>query len=612
MKDFTRLYGEIDATTSTNEKVEALKRFFANAKPVDAMWAVLILTGRLEKRVITSRVLREAFLLATKYPEWLFEESYHHVGDTAETLSLLLRSLDLAQPGHAGTSSRPLHQWMETEIPRVARLRDPQERAAALLELWREMSVDEIFVFNKLMTGGFRVGVSEKLVVRALCESFDVASDQIAHRLTGKIRPGEDQFEALITKDETQILGSKPYPFCLAHAWNERSAAAWEPEAWAVEWKFDGIRSQVIKRDGGLWIWSRGEEEVSKQFPELVKAFFDLPDGSVIDGEVLVIRDGRIQDFNTLQKRLNRKTQSAALLKEAPVGFIAYDCLESHREDVRQLPLRERREELRRLLAPFLSDRVRISEVLPANSLAQIEALRSRSRAADAEGLMIKAWESPYSVGRKTGHWWKHKVDPLTLDAVLIYAQAGTGRRANLYTDYTFALWRDGELGPELVPFAKAYSGLDQSEIDELDRWIRGHTREKFGPVRSLEPVQVFEIGFEGIAASPRHKSGIAVRFPRILRWRRDKAAADADSLATAFELLDTKEGRRTAASGPKSLAIKEQSPATGEPSLGIGEQSLGIEEQSPDVGERRALRGDVSGSSAGPNSIASPVGPRA
>lgn len=547
MRLFAKLFSEIDATTSTLEKVDALKRYFAKAPPIDAMWAVLILTGRLEKRVITSRALREAFLLTTKYPEWLFEESYNHVGDTAETLSLLLRSLEIARTGE-NADEKPLHFFMQTEIPRMSALKDPQARAEELMACWRTQTADEIFIFNKLMTGGFRVGVSEKLVVRALSETFDVPSDQISHRLTGKISAGVDQFEALISKDETLVLGSKPYPFCLAHAWNERSEAAWEPGVWAVEWKFDGIRSQVIKRDGGLWIWSRGEEEVSKQFPDLVRVFMDLPEGSVIDGEILVIRDGRIQDFNSLQKRLNRKNLTPAMLKESPVGFIAYDCLEYRREDVRQLPLRDRRRHLEELITPFRSESIRLSEILDAPSIEKIEALREHSREVDAEGLMIKAWESPYSVGRKTGHWWKHKVDPLTLDAVLIYAQAGTGRRANLYTDYTFALWRNGEKGPELVPFAKAYSGLDQTEIDALDRWIRTHTKEKFGPVRSVEPVHVFEIGFEGIAASPRHKSGIAVRFPRILRWRKDKDAASADTLQTAFDLLETKEGRRTSA----------------------------------------------------------------
>lgn len=551
MKAFTKLFAEVDATTSTNEKVAALKRYFATVPPIDAMWAVLILTGRLEKRVITSRALREAFLLSTGYPDWLFEESYNHVGDTAETLSLLLRSLEIAPAVSA--REKPLHFWMETEIPRLSAIKDPTARAVELMACWRDLTADEIFIFNKLMTGGFRVGVSEKLVVRALSETFDVASDQLAHRLTGKISSGVDQFEALISKEETKVLGSKPYPFCLAHAWNERSEAAWEPGAWAVEWKYDGIRSQVIKRDGGLWIWSRGEEEISKQFPDLVQTFLDLPDGSVIDGEILVIVDGRIQDFNTLQKRLNRKNVTAAMLRDAPVGFVAYDCLEFGREDLRQRPLRERRLKLEELIAPFRSPQIRLSAILEAPTLNQIEELREASREADAEGLMIKTWESPYSVGRKTGHWWKHKVDPLTLDAVLIYAQAGTGRRANLYTDYTFALWRDGEKGPELVPFAKAYSGLDQKEIDELDRWIRSHTKEKFGPVRSVEPRHVFEIGFEGIAASPRHKSGIAVRFPRILRWRKDKDAASADTLGTAFELLETKEGRRTAAPAPNA-----------------------------------------------------------
>lgn len=536
MRKFTHLFEELDSTTSTNEKVEALKKYFAKAAADDAMWAVLILTGKISKRILTSRALVQMFLNYTQYPEWLFAECYAQVGDTAETLSLLAKSLHLCSSKPVALDQKTLTQWLEIRIPELAKVEDPQQQAATLMEWWKNLTMEEIFILNKLMTGAFRVGVSEKLVVRALSEVFNLPSDQIAHRLTGDISPGVESFSRLINPEVQEISSSQPYPFCLAHPWTERAEKDWVAEEWCVEWKFDGIRAQVICRKDQIWIWSRGEEKIADSFPDLVEKMALLPNGSVIDGEILIIRDNRILPFQDLQTRLGRKKVSPAMLKEKPVGFIAYDCLEFDGEDIRKKSLKERRRALKEILTPLLSSQVRLSEVLDVKNLADLEEWRSQARQHDAEGLMIKRWDSPYSVGRKTGIWWKHKVNPLTLDAVLIYAQAGTGRRANLYTDYTFALWKDREL----IPFAKAYSGLEQKEIDELDNWIRRHTKEKFGPVRSLEPYHVFEIGFEGIGPSKRHKSGIAVRFPRILRWRKDKKVTDADTLDTAFELLGT------------------------------------------------------------------------
>jgi DNA ligase-1 len=539
VKNFAKLFDDLDSTTSTNEKITALEKYFSVAAAQDAMWAVLLLTGRMSKKSITSRDLRVFFLQATRYPEWLFEESYSHVGDTAETISLLLQSLDLTRSsGDAGRPDKSLADWIEKEIPALMAKDKTTERASALLAVWRDLEPLEIFLLNKLMTGGFRVGVSEKLVIRALSSVFEVPTDQIAHRLTGAKTPGEEAFRSLVSKEVTEAAASQPYPFCLAHAWNERAERDFDAGAWALEWKYDGIRAQVIRRDGQVWIWSRGEDEVTDTFPDVVAAFKDFPAEGVFDGEILVRREGKIQPFQELQKRLGRKKVSPAILKAQPAAFVAYDLLEEAREDLRALPLRERRGRLEKLVTDTPGGRVSISGLLTAGSLEDIEALRARARENDAEGLMIKAWDSPYVVGRKTGAWWKHKVDPLTLDAVLIYAQAGTGRRANLYTDYTFALWSQNGEKRELVPFAKAYSGLDQGEIDELDAWIRRHTREKFGPVRSLEAHHVFEIAFEGISESTRHKSGIAVRFPRILRWRKDKPVQEADTLESAVRLL--------------------------------------------------------------------------
>ncbi len=547
MKAFTQLFDELDSTTSTLEKIAALKKYFQSAPPADAMWAVLILTSRISKKTITSRGLREIFLQATRYPDWLFEECYSHVGDTAETLSLLLQSLDLSRPPGkiSELEEKSLAEWIEIAIPEVARLKDLQLQAQILMSYWSQLSPLEIFILNKLMTGGFRVGVSEKLVVRALSEVFEIPSDQISHRLTGATSPGAEEFKKLISKEKTEVLSNQAYPFCLAHAWNERSEKTWNPEDWVIEWKYDGIRSQIIRREGSVWIWSRGEDEISAAFPDIADSFLDLPEGTVLDGEIVILRDQRIQPFQDLQKRLGRKKVSPSLLKSHPAAFIGYDCLEIDHVDIRQEPLQIRKERLASVLAPMLSERIQISPLLKAANLQELEEFRAQSRDHDAEGLMIKAWHSPYSVGRKTGAWWKHKVDPLTLDAVLIYAQAGTGRRANLYTDYTFALWAKADANEEkkdLIPFAKAYSGLDQAEIDQLDHWIRRHTKEKFGPVRSLEPFHVFEIAFEGIGPSSRHKSGLAVRFPRILRWRKDKKAIDADTLETAQKLIQASE----------------------------------------------------------------------
>ena len=534
MKTFVELFDELDSTTSTLEKVAALKKYLQLADASDSMWMILLLTGKISRRVITSKALRDLFLQVTQYPEWLFEECYSQVGDTAETLSLLLNSLEISAVHSSDKNS--LTQWLEQEIPALAKIpAQSQQRADLILSWWKHLTAQEIFILNKLMTGGFRVGVSEKIVIRALSEVFDVPTDQIAHRLTGVSEPGAEAFSKIISKEKTEMSFSQPYPFCLAHAWSDRKEEGWDPKNWCLEWKYDGIRAQVIKRNNEVWIWSRGEDEITKSFPDIANLFQSLPNGTVLDGEILVIQDGEIKSFQELQKRLGRKKVSALTLKNFPAGFIAYDILEVNGEDFRSNPLIERKNTLRNILEPFLNDSIRFSNVFSAQNLDDLENLRSASRNQNSEGLMIKAWQSPYVVGRKTGNWWKHKVDPLTLDAVLLYAQAGTGRRANLYTDYTFALWTEDK---KLIPFAKAYSGLDQSEIDELDHWIRRHTKEKFGPVRSLEPLQVFEIGFEGILRSTRHKSGIAVRFPRILRWRKDKKVEDADHLETAMNLL--------------------------------------------------------------------------
>ncbi|MGB7084180.1 MAG: ATP-dependent DNA ligase, partial [Phormidesmis sp.] len=415
-----------------------------------------------------------------------------------------------------------------------------------VIDWWAALSDSEIFVLNKVLTGAFRVGVSSKLVVKALAAEYDLSEAVVTHRLMGEIEPTASFYRALIDPDDTDTQPSQPYPFFLASPIDiekfadelptDRQLDPKQLNQWQVEWKWDGIRAQLIHRSQQVFVWSRGEDLITHQFPEFEAAMRALPAGTVLDGEIVCWQEGRPLDFNYLQQRLGRKRVTKKLMAENPVHFLAYDLLEHNGEDVRQQPLRSRRAALTALIDRYPHERISYAQPLPVKTLAELETWRSRSREHGAEGLMLKALESPYLVGRKRGYWWKHKVDPMTLDAVLLYAQAGTGKRANLFTDYTFALWK----GDALVPFTKAYSGLDNAEIEKLDRWVRRNTIEKFGPVRSLKPFHVFEIGFEGIAQSKRHKSGIAVRFPRILRWRSDKPVAEADTLEAAIALLNS------------------------------------------------------------------------
>lgn len=545
MKRFAQLFQDVDATTSTNAKVDALQRYLRDETPKNAVWALYLLLGKMRKRLITSRVLRDIFLQLTDMPEWLFEDCYAQVGDSAEVIALLWRSLPdqvalsnaavTIEPQESTTNSVPLSVWMEDIIPRVKAIATPEELRNLVVSWWSALDAFEIFVLNKVLTGAFRVGLSEKLVIRAIANEYGIPEPVIAHRLMGSFEPTVEFFNSLTQlQDSDHTSPTRPYPFFLASPLEADRFATEDPARWQAEWKWDGIRAQIIRRAGHVFIWSRGEDLVTEQFPELATYFLTLPDGLVFDGEILCWDGTRPLSFNHLQKRLGRKRITAKIMQENPVHFIAYDLLEQQGADIRECSLRDRRTQLIQVLTDTDPTFVTVSERLEFSSMDELRSLREQAREQGAEGLVIKAVDSPYLVGRKRGYWWKYKVEPMTLDAVLIYAQAGSGKRANLFTDYTFALWN----GTELVPFAKAYSGLDNKEIDALDKWIRQHTIEKFGPVRSVAPIQVFEIGFEGILRSTRHKSGIAVRFPRILRWRTDKPAAEADTLQAALELL--------------------------------------------------------------------------
>ena len=391
----------------------------------------------------------------------------------------------------------------------------------------------ELFVLNKLLTGGFRVGVSKLLVVRALAAVAGLPRATLSHRLMGTWRPDAASFRALLAEQGGDDDRSRPYPFFLASPLEQAPAVLGERAAWLVEWKWDGIRGQLIRRRGEIFLWSRGEELITEGFPELIEAAARLPDGVVLDGEVLAWAEQGVLPFAALQTRIGRERPSARVLAQAPAAFVAFDLLEEAGEDLRARPLAWRRARLEALLEGPCS-RLRPSPLVAAGTWRELAALRAEARLRRVEGLMVKRLDSAYGTGRQRGAWWKWKVDPLTVDAVLVYAQAGSGRRANLFTDYTFAVWR----GDELVPIAKAYSGLSDREILALDRWIRRHSVDRFGPVRQVRPEQVFELAFEGINPSPRHKSGLALRFPRILRWRTDKPAAAADRIEQVQALL--------------------------------------------------------------------------
>lgn len=521
MRRFVALYAALDATTRTSDKIAALVAYFIAAPPLDAAWAAWHLTGHRLKRVVSRNDLVAAALAATGVPAWLFEASHAATGDLAETIALLL-------PADTHDDARSLAQWMDDEIAPLAGL-PPAQVQARLQRAWTHLSRDGRFVFGKLLTGAFRVGVSRQLVHRALAQATGIAVADVAHRLAGDWRPSAEFF-ALLRGDaaDANAPAHRPYPFFLAHALDGPAATLGPRDQWQAEWKWDGIRAQVMVRPQGASVWSRGEDLVSDAFPEIVAAAGTLPPGHVIDGEIVAWDADAAAPaaFAALQRRLNRRAPGARLLRDVPVVLLAYDLLEHDGVDVRAQPLRVRRAALERLLPrpPVLL----LPPPIGGATWEEVAKRREAARAHRAEGVMLKRLDSGYGVGRPRGSWWKWKVDPYTVDAVLVYAQPGSGRRATLLTDYTFAVWRDGEL----VPFAKAYTGLTDDEIRELDHWLRRHTLERFGPVRRVEPVQVFELAFEGLQLSSRHKSGIATRFPRILRWRRDKPPAEADTLA--------------------------------------------------------------------------------
>lgn len=538
MRAFVELYQTIDRTTKTSEKSEALVHYFKQASSSDASWAVFFLTGRKLRRLAPTALLKQLTIDLSGLAPWLFQECYDNVGDLAETMALLL-------PETVGELDVELTEFVETCLL-VLRNLDDVDTAAHLVETWAKLSLDQKFIFNKLITGGFRVGVSQQMVTKALAVVSGIDPNVVAHRMMGNWEPSAQWYEQLIAQETGDAMASTPYPFYLAYPIQEEVSNLGEIQDFQIEWKWDGIRAQVIKRDGQVFIWSRGEELISERFPEIMTAASRLPNGTVLDGEILAWSEGDVLPFALLQQRIGRKTVGKKILSEVPCVFMAYDILEAAGQDVRRESMTERRQKLLSILMPgqcdiapscrgTLSEHLRISAELLANSWEELSSLRLDSRKLKVEGVMLKRRDSEYGVGRKRGDWWKWKINPLSMDAVLVYAQRGHGRRASLYSDYTFAVWQDDKL----VPIAKAYSGLTDDEMKLVDDYVRKNTIEKFGPVRTVKPGLVFEIAFEGIQNSPRHKSGIAVRFPRIARLRPDKPIEEADTLTNLRDMLE-------------------------------------------------------------------------
>ncbi|RZA34618.1 MAG: ATP-dependent DNA ligase [Lysobacteraceae bacterium] len=523
MKMFADLYRELDQSTATLDKRAALVRYFRQAPPADAAWAMWLLAGGKLTRIANTRELREWIVQESGQPDWLVEDSYDHVGDLAETLTLLLG--DPVSP----TPDRSLVEWIEGILLPVAN-KEPELRRAAVVGGWNALRFDERLLFNKLLTGALRVGVSQRLVQQALAEMSGIDIARIAQRMLGTWKPTPEFLRNLLTIEELPEDRQQPYPFFLASPLENEATTLGDIGDWLLEWKWDGIRLQLIRRNGEVALWSRGEERLDGRFPEIEIAAMTLPRDCVIDGELLAWRDGDApMPFTALQTRIQRRKPGAKTLADTPARVLAYDLLELDGEDLRLRPLSERRALLESLLAEHADPRIVVSPRVNAETWEAAALLREGARERGVEGLMLKRADSAYQSGRRRGDWWKWKIDPLTIDAVLVYAQSGHGRRSTLYTDYTFGVW-DGDT---LVPVAKAYSGLDDKEILSLDSWIRANTLERFGPVRSVKAHHVFELGFEAVNRSKRHKSGIAVRFPRILRWRKDKPMTEADRLET-------------------------------------------------------------------------------
>ncbi|HMC99527.1 MAG TPA: ATP-dependent DNA ligase [Ferruginibacter sp.] len=531
MKQFATLIDKLNTTTKTNEKLSALEDYFATANDKDKVWVIALFTGRRPKRTISSTLLRQWCAEFCKIPLWLLDECYHTVGDLSETIALLIDAYH--QPDQPA-ADKQLHYYIE-RFQQLERSTE-EDRKQFMLQGWSELQTTiERFIFNKLLSGAFRIGVSQQLIVQALAKSTGTEAAVIAHRISGKWDPSMIGFDELISDEHNIADDSRPYPFYLAYPVEDDIEKLGDINEWQVEWKWDGIRGQMIKRNNEFFVWSRGEELMTDKFPEYEIIKEKLPNGTVLDGEIIVADGSRPLAFALMQTRIGRKNITKKIMQDAPVSFFAYDVLEYHGNDYRNEPLQRRRETLEQIVQAVNHEKLQLSPVVHRLTWSELAELRQQSREHYAEGFMLKRKDSIYQTGRKRGDWWKWKIDALTIDAVMIYAQKGSGRRSNLYTDYTFAV-KDGN---NLIPFAKAYSGLTDKEIAQVDNFVKRNAIEKFGPVRTVKPELVFELAFEGIAASKRHKSGVALRFPRINRWRHDKKVDEINTLDDLKKLLE-------------------------------------------------------------------------
>lgn len=528
MKRFSELIQELEMSNKTNDKIASLVSYFNEADDLDKPFVIAMFTGKKPKRPVTTALIRQWAIELSGIPDWLFAESYHSVGDLSETIALVL-------PPAENLTNRKLHEWINDLAALSSKTED--EKKSFILNAWNSLETQERFIFNKLISGNFRIGVSNKMLVNALAKQSETEANKIMHSIMGKWEPTEITYNDLVGGAHVNTDSSWPYPFCLAYALEMEPSSLGKPEEWQAEWKWDGIRGQIVKRNGELFIWSRGEELVTAQFPELHFLVDELADGTVLDGEILSVKDGNVQAFSILQQRLNRKTINKSQLNDAPIGFYTYDILEHDGVDVRDQDMTFRRDLLEEIIAQVsVKDVIVLSPIVAFDSWEQLATIRQGARDINSEGIMLKKKESLYHAGRKRGDWWKWKINPYTVDTVMIYAQKGSGRRANFFTDYTFAV-RDGD---KLITIAKAYSGLTDKEIKEVNSFVVKNAVEKFGPVRTVKPELVFEIAFEGIAESKRHKAGLALRFPRIARWRKDKKADEINTLEDLRQLLSS------------------------------------------------------------------------
>jgi len=525
MKHFADLINALETTNKTNAKIDAIIDYLERAPDEDKVWFIALFTGKRPKRNVNTNYMKEWALEITELPFWLFQESYSSVGDLGETISLIL-----PPPSHK--IDRTLSQWMLD----IVNLKDKSEteKKAFVLQSWNGLDYTERLIFNKLLGGSFRIGVSDKTLINALTKFTSQESSTLMHSLMGKWIPGEASFHELIFAENINPDNSKPYPFCLAYPLEKELEDLGDPNDWQIEYKWDGIRGQIIRRNDEVFIWSRGEELVTDQFPEIKDTVLAMKGNFVLDGEILAVKDSNVLNFNELQKRLNRKTLTKKMLTDIPIQVFVYDLLELEGTDLREKPIAARRAMLEELLLNETPENIKLSKVIDFEKWEDLNSIREESREINSEGLMLKQKNSAYHSGRKKGDWWKWKVSPLTIDAVLIYAQKGSGRRSAYYTDYTFAV----KNGDALVTIAKAYSGLTDKEIMEVSKFVNKNAIEKFGPVRTVKAELVFEIAFEGIGFSSRHKSGVALRFPRIVRWRKDKTVAEIDELEEIKKLI--------------------------------------------------------------------------